>query len=344
MAFIEDMLPKKYHVLSFAFLGLCLIMMSGFREIGLDPDSENYAASYQNYYHDDTAKAVEGSYILIASILNIFTDDPHALFLFYALFGVALKFIAFYRYDNKRLFLFLVLYLSYFYIVHDMMQIRTGILSAMFLLAMHEITEGRRLLATFYIIVGSIFHISGIALIPLLFLSAKPLNLWRKIFWTVVVLLSLLTSASGGNIVELIADIPYLGEKVALYERVADVGMANSNINGFGVFNLISVVLFLYTMFFSDAITEEDKHFPILAKSTACGLAFYTLLSFIPDLSARISFLYRTATIILLADIVYTIKPKWMAVIVTEMVALFYLNYGLQFIHFALLWKTAGAE
>jgi hypothetical protein len=54
--------------------------------------------------------------------------------------------------------------------------------------------------------------------------------------------------------------------------------------------------------------------------------------------------LYRTATIILLADVLFTIKPRWTAVVVTELIALFYLNYGLQFIHFPLLWKTAGAE
>ena len=71
---------------------------------------------------------------------------------------------------------------------------------------------------------------------------------------------------------------------------------------------------------------------------------FYTVLGFVPDLAARVSFLYRTATIILLADVLFTIKPRWTAVVVTELIALFYFNYGLQFIHFPLLWKTAGAE
>ena len=344
LAFFEDLLPKKYQYSLFFFFGICLILMCGLKEIGLDPDSDTYAQTYRSYYEDQSSKEVEGSFILIATILNFFTDDPHAIFLFYALFGVSLKLFAFSRFDNKRLFLFLVFYLSYFYVVHDMMQIRTGILSALYLLAIHEIVEGRRWLAFLYIVIGSFFHVSGLVLLPILFFRNKPLSIVEKFIWTGVVFFSLVVSASGGTVFDFLIDIPYVGDKLTLYQQAADVGMANSTINGFGVFHLISIALFVYLIFFSDAITEEDHHYPILIKIYACGLAFYTVFGFIPDLAARVSFLYRTATIILLADIVFTIKPRWTAVAITELIALFYLNYGLQFIHFPLLWKTAGAD
>lgn len=343
-AFVEDLLPKKYQYSLFCFFGLCLILMCGLKEVGLDPDSDNYAQTYRTYYDEKSSSEVESSFIIISAVLNLFTNDPHALFLFYALFGVGLKFFAFYRYDNKRLFLFLVLYLSYFYVVHEMMQIRTGILSAMYLLAIHEIVEGKRWLALIYILIGCLFHVSGLILLPILFFRNKPLSSWEKYIWTGIVVISLVISASGGTIFDYLVEIPYVGDKLTLYQKAADVGKSASTINGFGVFHLISIALFVYLVFFSDTINEKDRHYPILIKTYACGLMFYTVLGFVPDLAARVSFLYRTATIILLADVLFTIKPRWTAVVVTELIALFYFNYGLQFIHFPLLWKTAGAE
>ena len=344
LAYVEDLLPKKYQLTLLFFFGFCLILMCGLKEIGLDPDSDNYAQFYRSYYEDKSSQEIESSFIVIATVLNFFTDDPHAIFLFYALLGVSLKLLAFSRYDSKRLFLFLVIYLSYFYVVHDMMQIRTGVLSAMFLLAIHEIVDGRRWLALLYILIGSLFHVSGLALLPILFFRNKPLTMIEKVIWTGVVLVSLVATASGGTIFDYLVEIPYVGDKLTIYQQAADIGMSASTINSFGVFHLISVALFVYLIFFADTINDADCHYPILIKTYAFGLLSYTLLGFVPDLAARTSFLYRTVTIILLADIVFTIKPKWIAVAVTELVALFYLNYGLQFIHFPLLWKTAGAE
>ena len=39
MAYIEDLLPKKYLYQVFILFGVCLILMCGLKEIGLDPDS-----------------------------------------------------------------------------------------------------------------------------------------------------------------------------------------------------------------------------------------------------------------------------------------------------------------
>ncbi len=342
-AFIEDRVEKKYQYWIYLFFGICLVLISGLREIGIDPDSENYAVTYRNYYSESAAEGVEFTYIYLAAFLNIFTNDPHALFLIYALFGVGIKMFAFHRYNDKHIFLFLIMYLSYYYVVHDVMQIRTGILSGMLLLSVYEITNGRRLVALGYLLIGSMFHVSGLILLPILFLSTKPLTIKGKIFWTSIVLFSLFLSASGGNIFDYIAQIPYIGNKMEIYRKAAEMGQSHSTINGFGFFHLISIAIYLYLMFFSNVITEEDKHFPLMIRIASCGLAFYTILGFIPDLGARVSFLYRTVTIILFADIIYTIKPRWCGILFAELVAALYLNYGVQFIQFTLFWKTGGA-
>ena len=58
--------------------------MCGLKEVGLDPDSDNYAQTYRTYYDEKSSSEVESSFIIISAVLNLFTNDPHALFLFYA--------------------------------------------------------------------------------------------------------------------------------------------------------------------------------------------------------------------------------------------------------------------
>ena len=344
IAYVEDLLPKKQLYLIYAFFGVCLVLMCGFKEIGLDPDSENYAQTFQNYYSDKAQESVEFTFIAISAFLNLFTNDAHILFLFYAIIGVSLKLFAFTKFNNSHLFLLLAAYLSYYYVVQDMMQIRTGVMTGMSLLAIKEICNNRRWIALAYIIVGSCFHISGVIMLPFLFLRNKSFTLISGSIWSAVVVMALILSSKGGSIMDILQYIPYVGDKMAVYQKAAEAGTAQSTINSFGVFHVASVLLFLYLMLMSKPITSEDNCFPLLMRLYAIGLISYTLLGFIPDLGARASHVFRIVSIMLIADVAYTIRPRWAGILCSQLIALFYLNYELQFIQFAFLWKTAGAN
>ncbi len=343
-AYVEDLLPKKQQYLIYIFFGVCLILMCGFKEIGLDPDSENYEQSFLNYYADKTKEKVEFTFIAISAFLNLITDDAHILFLFYAIIGVSLKMYAFTKFNSKHIFLLLTAYLSYYYVVQDMMQIRTGVMTGLLLLAIKEIYDKRRWMALVYIIIGSCFHISGLLLLPFLFFKNTPFTKSAKYVWSLIVIFTLLLSAKGGNVMDVLQYIPYVGDKMSIYQKAADTGTSISTINGFGVFHVVSVLVFLYLMIMSKTLAAKDKYSPLLLRLYAVGLISYTLLGFIPDLGVRASHVFRIVTIMLIADIAYTIRPRWAGILCSQLVALFYLNYELQFIQFAFLWKTAGAN
>ncbi len=344
ITYFEDLLPRKQLYLIYAVFGMCLVLMCGFKEIGLDPDSENYAQSFRNYYSDKVQEGVEFSFIAISAFLNLFTDDAHILFLFYAIMGVSIKMFALTKFNKSHLFLLLTIYLSYYYVVQDMMQIRTGVMTAMLLLAIKAICDKRRWIALVYILVGSCFHISGVLMLPFLFLKNKPFTLISGSVWTAVVIAALILNAKGGNIMDILEYIPYVGSKMAIYQKAAEIGNSQSVINGFGVFHVASVLIFLYLMVMSKTLAAEDKHFPLLMRLYAIGLVSYTMLGFIPDLGARVSHVFRITSIMLIADVMYTIRPRWAGILCSQTIALFYLNYELQFIQFTFLWKTAGAN
>ena len=244
LCFLEHRLSKKYNITIYITLGVILIILAGLREVGIDPDSDNYEAAYRNYYSSNMLGSVDYSFLLLSNLFNLFTTDVHALFLFYALFGVAFKFMAF-RQHSSYYFLPIVVYLSFYYELHELTQIRTGIMSGLFLLAIKPITEGKRFKAFLLILAGSFFHISAIILLPFLFLKSKPLNMKWKILLialipTAYVISTLLTNTT------LTSSIPYIGDKLILYQKAEQMGTASVSVNIVSPLLMLSIFIYYY--------------------------------------------------------------------------------------------------
>ena len=118
-----------------------MILIAGLRPVGIDPDSNNYEYTYIHYDTPNALEGVEYSYLFLSMIFNKITSDVHILSLFYALLGVGIKFFAFRKLSNTY-FLPVIVYIGYYFIMHECMQIRTGILSAVFLLYIKAIGDG----------------------------------------------------------------------------------------------------------------------------------------------------------------------------------------------------------
>lgn len=338
LAFVEDRLPKKYNMILYLFLGFVLVLVAGLRKIGVDPDSQNYEMYYLKYYDLRLADAVEYSFILISSILNHISKDVHVLFVFYAIIGVSLKFAAFRKY-SPYLFLTLVVYLGYYYELHEITQIRTGILSGLFLLAIIEMAEDRKWMAFILIATGSFFHTSGLILFPLLFLKNKELNRLDILIWALIIPASYLTYFVSDGL-NMVYDIPYIGRKLALYQAAEVTGQTEVAVNVFSPMQLFAVLLYYYMLFFSTTITTYNRYFPIMIKIFGIGICCYVVLSFLPVLAERMSYLLRIVSVILYTDISYTIRPRWAGILAVELLALLYLNYSLQPFDFVLFWSV----
>ena len=63
LCYLEDYI-RKYQKLLFFLIGLVLIFVAGFREIGLDPDSVNYENTFRNYFKNGTDEMIEPSFLL----------------------------------------------------------------------------------------------------------------------------------------------------------------------------------------------------------------------------------------------------------------------------------------
>ena len=167
LALIERYI-RKYKLLLYFLISIALILIAGLRPVGIDPDSNNYEYTYIHYDTPTALEGVEYSYIFLSMIFNTITSDVHILFLFYALLGVGIKFFAFRKLSNS-FFLPVIVYIGYYFIMHECMQIRTGILSAGFLLYIKAIGDGQKKKAIYLLLFGLLFHYSALRLLPFRF-------------------------------------------------------------------------------------------------------------------------------------------------------------------------------
>ena len=218
LALIERYI-RKYKLLLYFLISIALILIAGLRPVGIDPDSNNYEYTYIHYDTPTALEGVEYSYIFLSMIFNTITSDVHILFLFYALLGVGIKFFAFRKLSNTY-FLPVIVYIGYYFIMHECMQIRTGILSAVFLLYIKAIGDGEKKKAIFLLLIGLLFHYSALLLLPFLFFSNEPLNKKGRLYWGAAILIAYIIAILGFAVLfSNDLDIPYIGNKLALYQK-----------------------------------------------------------------------------------------------------------------------------
>ena len=338
LVYVEKFMGK-YKLPTYLILGTVMILLAGLREVGIDPDSEMYENFFNSHYQTGTAESVEFSYLLISNFIQFFSDDVHALFLFYALLGLSLKFIAF-RQLSDSWFLPVLIYISYFYIFHEMMQIRTGVLSGLILLSIKPWAEGNKKLAFVYLLIGLFFHYSALIFFPLLFLSNKEITPRKRIIWASLIPAGYLFYFVGLSfLLNISTNLPYIGEKLAFYQASTEKGLLSADVNVFSPLLMFTTFLYFYLLLFHDTIIKYNKYFPLLIKIFALGIFSYTALSIFPVLAQRVNLLMRIVTIILYANISYTIKPKWASYGIIILIAFIYLNYALPCISSKIFWE-----
>lgn len=331
LCYLEDYI-KRYRFFLYILMGFVMVLIAGLREIGLDPDSENYEYSFHHYYQSTEMGMVEPSFTLISAILNVFTDNVHFLFLVYAFLGVTIKLYAFKK-NLPCIFVPMMLYISFYFVLHEMTQIRAGVVSALFLLAVYHIAKKEKRKALLLIIVGSFFHYSSLALLPTLVFGNKDFTRKGSILIALLIPLSYLIYFGGISML-LNTDIPLIGNKLAIYQQAMEKGKMTVNINVFDPVHLVSVMLFYYTLYFRKTITAFNDNYNVVIKIVAIGLFLHTSLAFLPVLALRISQLYCIVNIFLFSGIVYTFKQKWIGITVLVLLSIFQMylalpHYGL---------------
>jgi len=287
---------------------LILILIAGLRPIGLDRDSISYATFLQTTTEINFLDKEPFFWIIKWFNDTFLFGNIHTFFLIFAALSISIKFLAIKRL-SKLPWLSLIVYLSLYFILHEMTQIRVGVATGFFLLSIPDIYNrnfGKFIIKASF---ASLFHYSAIIMIPLYFLNPKKVNIIYLLLPIVGLILACVNLSK--IILENINNyLPkFLAYKISLYLFLLEL-REHSEINIIN-FYYLSLLLFLYFGFFLYFKNKIIHNYDTLyIKILSIMLFSFYFFSDVPLFAFRISEFLGTVVILLLPNYITYFKQK----------------------------------
>jgi hypothetical protein len=322
LSFIEDRISDRDKKLLYILLGIAMILIAGLREVGSTPDSIDYERMFYGKSDKILEAATEPSFAIISSFLNSFSLGVNSLFTTYALISIPIHLSVFWKLSKMPL-LTLTVYISYYYMMHDMVQIRCSVASAFFLWAIFFYVEEKKKHALACILTGIFFHYSATVGL-LLFIARNKIPDWQKYLLYLIVPIGLVAYFTNLDIFYLVPD-EFGGAKLEAYRRLKDKGLeemqAGIHFEGNPLIWL-NIILYYACIFYKDYLTKYCKYVPIAIKIQAfafCCLFFIKGFSMV--VGNRLNDYFSVASIILWTASVYAFYPRIIGKIVNNLVS-----------------------
>lgn len=340
LSFYEERLVERDKVISFILFGIALIFIAGTRGVFDTPDSLEYEEMFYDAGSGTLLEAAnEPTFRFFSVTLRDAGFGINALFFLYALISVPLHLRCLWKMSTLPM-LSLVVYLSYYYQMHDLVQMRCSVASVLFLFAIYYYCEQKKIYAFFCILAGIFFHYSAAAGFLIFFFNNKEWSRWKV--WTscLIVPVGLVVYYSG-------IDISYIvpeglgGDKLETYRKLRDSGideeLAGWDLKGNAVIWL-NVLLFYGALAYRTTLVEYCKYTHLMIKILA--LAFVCLF-FLHNVSAvlasRLCDYFEVVTIILWTAAVYAFSPLIAGKVLINFVSLLRFVLSMLFYAMALL-------
>jgi hypothetical protein len=328
----NDSDKKIYHIILFSFL----LLFAAFRDGHLLPDYNTYLKFFR-VASENTR--VEHSFYLIRSVVQYFFANgggEYLLFFFYSLLGVGTKYLAIARYSTCPAFSYCI-WISSFYILQDMIQIRASIPGGLLLFIMPLVQQRRFLYAIIAACVSFYFHNSAILLFILLFLDANHIN---KRFWTLsymaILALNIFHVNVGYYITHFLLFVPsdFFGSRVALYLSANYAEVNKMTVSMFSPYILYQTLVCFITMHYAERLKEITPYAIMFIKTAFIGVFFYSLS--IRGVSMRLGELFSTSLILLTPLLMYCVPAchKRLAAALVVLIAYLNLTYFIFVKHF----------
>ncbi len=293
---------KCYMKIFYCSITCLIILVAGLRPEGIDRD---YLTYLEHFYDYQNYALLEPSFKLIAYFVhNVIGAYPVLLFLIYAIIGVSLKMIAI-KQLSTLVWGGVLVYLSYYFLLHEMTQIRAGVASGFLLLSIKPLYDRRLKLFLLYAGCATFFHYSGVVIF-LLWVVKNKVN--RNVLAGIIPL-AILAYIIGRTSLIFNLPVPILGDKMMVYQNLKNIDSSHNVINVFNAVYIVKLVLFYLFWWKYKLLEVHNQYFPLLFKIYGFSLCLLPLLSDIPVFAYRLSELLGIVEIVLFPLIYYLFKP-----------------------------------
>ena len=265
------------------FFALIMILLASLqRELA---DRNVYLKLFEDICNENPV-SVESSFSHIVHLVNIYSNNTIWLFLIYAILGISLKIIAIEKFA-PFLWLSMLTYLSHFYILHDMIQIRAAVASGILLCLIEFLYKREWIKGGFAVCLANYFHRSSLVLWFLFFLKGNKIN---KFAYISMIPVCYIFYACGISLGWVAVRIP-LDSVSLLFERYqsAMVLGQHTDINVFNAVHFVKCIFCIYLLYDSVFFAKKIKYFVLLIKIYTISLCAFVLLADIPVMAWRIS-------------------------------------------------------
>lgn len=324
LSFIEEQLQNRDKMLLYGVFGIAMIFIAGMREVGVVPDAD----AYEELYYSDTDSVAmmlyEPSFNFIIDLLQSFSLGINALFFTYAIISIPVHLTLFWKISRLPL-LTLTIYISYYFMMHEMVQIRAGVAAGFFLWAIYLYVEKKKFLTLIFILLATLFHYSAAAGLVIFFFSNRLPN-WQRIALYALVPIGLIAYFSHFEAASLIPD-ELGGTRLMNYRELEEKGNSDLQEGWKLERNLLIWMNFLVyyaCIYFHDYIVKHFKYVTIAIKVQAIGFCF---LFFVYGISKvvgnRMNDFFSVASILLWTASFYIFCPNLLSKLLSNIISTF---------------------
>jgi hypothetical protein len=280
------------------------------------PDKLNYIEIFDLLPNDLTTPIDYGlvhgekGFLFLTTVLKSIGFSYNLVFLFYYFLSLAILLFVF-NFKLKYTCLIIVCYFSHAYLNKELIQIRAGLVSSLFLLCLYYISVGRNKLTLTLVFVGSLFHTS-----MLIFLTTYIVNYFLKFnrdkiikFSLVVLLLSLVLAFifPSKKVIELLAIIGLVPVSVTNY-----INWDNFNYE-LGVFNPVTVkqiLLSFLSIYIIYIYKVRDRFFLISITAYVISTSWLIFFNDFAILAARVASVMSVSEFVIISYVLMLSKSK----------------------------------
>ena len=322
LSFVEERLTDRDKKFFYVIFGIAMIMIAGLREVGSTPDTESYEAMYYAKEGDLTALLREPSFNIITDILLSMSLGVNALFFAYAILSIPLHLTALWRL-SKMPILTLTIYISYYYMMHDMVQMRAGVASGLFLWAIYYYVENKKLYTLLLILLGTFFHYSAIAGLAIFFLG-NGFPKWQRYILYAIVPVGIVVYFTHIDIFSIIPD-EWGGLKLMKYRTMREKGVEDELAGWKFEINILiwmNIVLYYCSIYYHDYLVKYFKYTSIAIKLQGVGFCFLFFVNALSQVVGnRMNDYFSVASILLWTASFYAFDPKIISKIINNAIS-----------------------
>lgn len=317
------LLISKFFLMSL-FFSILLGGVSAFKPIDLLPDM----SIYKEYFDGIVSGVdiiVEPSYVLVSKLSYLLgVGFPFVIFI-YLFFSLSIKAYVIRR-DSER-YVFALLYITSYMLLHEFIQIRIGIAISMLFLGCYLHFHGRTLSGGVVILTAALFHVSTI-IFPIVFYFSVFVSNKRGVFFLpILTFISFVAALSGNfNFLDLLSLLPGAFQyKINLYIEMQSY--LNEYVNILSIRLLVFYFVIASLWYSIDRLTYTDKVILIVC---TCFIIMMLFSVSLPSLALRIVEIAGPFFMLLIARLRrYFAKPYVYAIWLVTFVSNIYYSYSI---------------